>query len=64
VDLAVAAAVLALDPRLTLAGGIAGAVAAATIEFLPLPLDDNVRVTLGGGAAAWGAALAASALAG
>ncbi len=64
VDLGVAAVVLALDPRLTPAGALAGALAAAAIEFLPLPLDDNVRVTLGGGAAAWAAALAASALAG
>lgn len=30
-----------------------GAVAAAGLEFAPLPFDDNVRVTLGGGAALW-----------
>jgi dolichol kinase len=30
-----------------------GAVGAATVEFAPLPLDDNLRVTLGGGLLAW-----------
>jgi dolichol kinase len=30
-----------------------GAVAAAALEFLPLPLDDNLRITLGGGLALW-----------
>ena len=34
-------------------GAICGALAAALLEFLPLPLDDNLRITLGGGAAAW-----------
>lgn len=35
-----------------------GAGAATILEFFPLPLDDNLRVTLGGGMAAWaGAAL-------
>lgn len=33
-----------------LAAGLLGALAAATVEFAPLPLDDNVRVTLAGGA--------------
>ena len=33
-----------------LAGALIGALAASILEFLPLPLDDNLRVTLGGGA--------------
>ena len=33
-----------------LGAGLLGALAAAAIEFAPLPLDDNVRVTLAGGA--------------
>ena len=37
-------------PGLTPAGIVLGALAAATLEFLPLPVDDNLRVTLGGGA--------------
>ncbi len=32
---------------------IVGAVAGAAIEFAPLPLDDNLRVTLGAGLALW-----------
>jgi hypothetical protein len=32
---------------------VAGGTAAATLEFLDLPIDDNVRVTLGGGGVAW-----------
>lgn len=42
-----------LVPGIPLAGALLGALTAATLEFLPLPLDDNLRVTLGGGAAAW-----------
>lgn len=53
VNLAAGLAVGALDPRLPLAGVVAGAVSAAALEMAPLPLDDNLRVTLGGGAAAW-----------
>ena len=49
-------------PGITLPGAVLGALAAATLEFLPLPLDDNLRVTLGGGAAAWAGMLAGSAL--
>ncbi|HET6763383.1 MAG TPA: SEC59/DGK1/VTE5 family protein, partial [Longimicrobiaceae bacterium] len=40
-------------PELSPAGAAAGALAAAALEFAPLPLDDNVRVTLGGGITAW-----------
>ena len=32
------------------AGPVLGALVASTVEFAPLPLDDNVRVTLAGGA--------------
>lgn len=53
VNLAVGLAIGALDPRLPLAGALAGAVAGAALELAPLPLDDNLRVTLGGGLAAW-----------
>lgn len=53
VDVAVALAVSSLFPTLPLAAALAGALAAAAIEFSPLPLDDNLRVTLGGGATAW-----------
>jgi dolichol kinase len=45
VDLAVGL----LLPGISLPGALLGAFVAATIEFLPLPLDDNLRVTLGGG---------------
>lgn len=41
---------------------ILGAVTAALVEFLPLPVDDNLRVTLGGGAGAYvGAGIAQTA---
>ena len=36
-----------------LAVDLAVAAAVATLEFLDLPVDDNLRVTLGGGAVAW-----------
>jgi dolichol kinase len=49
VDLAIGLAI----PGIPWTGAAIGAVAAATLEFLPLPLDDNVRVTLGGGGALW-----------
>ena len=50
-DLAVGLGMWMLAPAaVPLAGAILGAVVAASIEFAPLPLDDNVRVTLGGGA--------------
>jgi dolichol kinase len=40
-------------PGIAPAAALAGALAAAVLEFLPLPLDDNLRVTLGGAGAAW-----------
>lgn len=51
VDLAVGVGMWMLAPAaVPLAGALLGAVAAAAAEFAPLPLDDNVRVTLAGGA--------------
>lgn len=46
-------AVGVLMPGIGLVGAIVGAITSAALEFLPLPLDDNVRVTLGGGLALW-----------
>ena len=43
-------------PGISPASAVAGALVAAAVEFLPLPLDDNLRVTLGGAGAAWAAA--------
>lgn len=40
-------------PGISPAGAVLGALGAATLEFLPLPVDDNLRVTLGGAAFAW-----------
>ncbi len=57
VNLAVGCAVGWADPGLTPLGIVAGALAASVVELLPLPLDDNLRVTLGGGAAAWAGSL-------
>ena len=57
VNLAVAAAISALAPAVPLLAAGAGATAAAILEFLDLPIDDNVRVTLGGGGMAFLAAL-------
>lgn len=48
VNLAVALTVAGLDPGLTPLPAIIGAVSAAVLELLDLPLDDNLRVTLGG----------------
>lgn len=45
VNLAVGFAIPGVHP----AGALLGAFTASTLEFLPLPLDDNLRVTLGGG---------------
>jgi dolichol kinase len=51
VDVMVGVGMWLLAPSaVPLAAALLGAVAAACIEFAPLPLDDNVRVTLGGGA--------------
>lgn len=58
------AAALAVDlsigfliPGIPWTGAVIGALAASTLEFLPLPVDDNLRVTLGGGGALWLASL-------
>lgn len=48
--LAVNLGVGVLVPEIPLPGAILGALVASTLEFLPLPFDDNLRVTLGGGA--------------
>ncbi|HEX6041151.1 hypothetical protein [Longimicrobium sp.] len=51
-DLAVGLGMWMLAPAaVPLAGALLGALVAASVEFAPLPLDDNVRVTLAGGAA-------------
>jgi dolichol kinase len=51
VDVMVAIGMWMLAPGVvSLGAALLGAVIAASIEFAPLPLDDNVRVTLGGGA--------------
>lgn len=51
VDLAVGIGMWMIAPAaVPLAGAILGAIVAAAVEFAPLPLDDNVRVTLAGGA--------------
>lgn len=42
-------------PEILLIGALVGAVASAALEFLPLPLDDNLRITIGGGLAVWAA---------
>lgn len=42
-------------PGVPVGAALAGAVAAAALEYFPLPFDDNVRVTLGGGFALWAA---------
>ncbi|HEX6369311.1 MAG TPA: SEC59/DGK1/VTE5 family protein [Longimicrobium sp.] len=50
-DLAVGVGVWLLAPDvMTLPAAVLGAIVAATVEFAPLPLDDNMRVTLAGGA--------------
>lgn len=42
-------------PEILLGAALCGAVVSAILEFLPLPLDDNLRITIGGGLAVWGA---------
>jgi dolichol kinase len=54
--LAVSLAVGLLLPGIPPLAALAGGLTAAIIEFLALPLDDNLRVTLGGATAAWAAA--------
>ena len=49
VSLAIGFAVPGISPL----GAVLGALAAATLEFLPLPLDDNLRMTLGAALGAW-----------
>ena len=46
-----------LVPGVPRPAAVVGALAAAAIEFLPLPLDDNLRIVAGGGAALWAASL-------
>ncbi|HEU4561667.1 MAG TPA: hypothetical protein VFS20_27825 [Longimicrobium sp.] len=53
VNLAVGLTISALGPGLPALAAVAGGTAAAVLEFLDLPIDDNVRVTLGGGGVAW-----------
>ena len=48
VNAAVALAIARLSPTLSAGAGLAGAIVAAIIEFVDLPIDDNLRVTLGG----------------
>lgn len=40
-------------PGVTSIAAIVGALGSAAMEFFPLPLDDNLRITLGGGLALW-----------
>ena len=53
VNLAVGLTISSLAPILPAPAAVTGAVAAAVLEFLDLPIDDNVRVTLGGGGVAF-----------
>lgn len=48
VNAAVALTIARLDPSLAVGAALFGAAVAAVLEFLDLPIDDNVRVTLGG----------------
>jgi len=57
VNLAVGLTISSLAPVLPAPAAVAGALAAAVLEFLDLPIDDNVRVTLGGGGVAFLVAL-------
>lgn len=51
--LVVCIAIGLLLPGIPVPAAVLGGVAAAALEFLPLPIDDNLRVTLGGAAFAW-----------
>jgi dolichol kinase len=44
-------------PGFGAAAVLAGALIGAALEFLPLPLDDNLRITLGGGLGLWAGSL-------
>src|SRR5690606_13835250 len=45
-----------LVPGIGPVAAVGGALVATALEFLPLPLDDKLRITLGGGLALWGIA--------
>jgi len=53
VNLAVGFTIATLSGTVPVLAAVAGGTAAAVLEFLDLPVDDNVRVTLGGGGVAW-----------
>lgn len=53
VNLAVGLTIASLSGVVPALAAVAGGTAAAVLEFLDLPIDDNVRVTLGGGGVAW-----------
>jgi len=53
VNLAVGLTIASLSGTVPALAAVAGGSAAAVLEFLDLPIDDNVRVTLGGGGVAW-----------
>lgn len=53
VNLAVGLVIGWVNPVLTPFGAVLGALFGAALEFAPLPLDDNLRVTLGGGLGVW-----------
>jgi len=52
VNLAVGLTISSLSTGFPALAAVAGGTAAAVLEFLDLPIDDNVRVTLGGGGVA------------
>ncbi|MEX2571314.1 MAG: hypothetical protein WD737_08400 [Gemmatimonadota bacterium] len=49
-----------LMPGVPTSAALVGGIAAATLEFLPLRLNDNLRVVIGGGAAVWATAILAA----
>ncbi|HEU0052274.1 MAG TPA: hypothetical protein VFQ39_03810 [Longimicrobium sp.] len=57
VNLAAGIGVALLSGRVPVLAAVAGAVVAASLEMADLPIDDNVRVTLGGGLAATAVAM-------
>ncbi len=58
VNLAAGAALPGVGPASIVLGGLT----ASILEFLPLPLDDNLKTTIGGGTGAWVGLLLDSAL--